>query len=231
MRNVPTSLMLFAAGFGTRMGSLTADRPKPLIEVAGRALLDHALDIGADAGVPRIVVNAHYKAEQIAAHLAGRDIAISREAPDILDTGGGLRAAMPLLGRSPVFTMNSDAIWHGPNPLALLAEAWRDDMDALLLCVPPAHAIGHAGQGDFVMDADGRATRGAGRGLIYSGAQIIRTDALAEMPDSAFSLNVVWDKMLADARLFGISYPGNWCDVGHPGGIKLAEDMLEHRDV
>lgn len=221
--------MLFAAGFGTRMGSLTEDRPKPLIEVAGRALLDHALDIAAEAGVPRIAVNAHYKAEQIAAHLAGRNIAISREAPDILDTGGGLRAAMPLLGSSPVFTMNTDAVWRGPNPQALLAEAWRDDMDALLLCLPPAQAIGHVGNGDFVLDADGRATRG--HGLIYSGAQIIRTEALAEMPDGAFSLNVVWDQMLADGRLYGISYPGNWCDVGHPGGIKLAEDMLEQRDV
>lgn len=229
MRNSPTALMLFAAGFGTRMGSLTEDRPKPLIEVAGRALLDHALDIAADAGVPRIVVNAHYKADQIEAHLAGRDVAISREVPNILDTGGGLRAAMPRLGASPVFTMNSDAVWRGPNPLALLAEAWRDDMDALLLCLPPAQAIGHVGKGDFTLDSDGRGARG--HGLIYSGAQIIRTEALADMPDGAFSLNVVWDRMLADGRLYGISYPGKWCDVGHPGGITLAEDMLERRDV
>lgn len=229
MRNSPTALMLFAAGFGTRMGSLTEDRPKPLIEVAGRALLDHALDIAADAGVPRIVVNAHYKADQIEAHLAGRDVAISREVPNILDTGGGLRAAMPRLGTSPVFTMNSDAVWRGPNPLALLAEAWRDDMDALLLCLPPAQAIGHVGKGDFTLDADGRAAWGHGQ--IYSGAQIIRTDALADMPDGAFSLHVLWNRILADGRLYGISYPGKWCDVGHPGGITLAEDMLERRDV
>lgn len=229
MRNAPAALMLFAAGFGTRMGNLTKDRPKPLIEVAGRALLDHALDVAADADVTRIAVNAHYKAEQIAAHLAGRNILVSYEVPDILDTGGGLRAAMPLLKTSPVFTMNTDAIWRGPNPLTLLAQAWRDDMDALLLCLPPAQAIGHAGTGDFVLGADGRATRG--QGLIYSGAQIIRTEVLNDMPGGAFSLNRVWDRMLADGRLYGISYAGKWCDVGHPGGIALAEDMLERRDV
>lgn len=225
--------MLFAAGFGTRMGALTRDRPKPLIEVAGRALLDHALDLAQAAGIRHIVVNTHYKAEQIAAHLAGRDIAISHEADEILDTGGGLRAAMPLLGTSPVFTMNTDAVWRGPNPLTLLADTWDDrTMDGLLLCLPPAQAIGHAGKGDFVLDDQGRATRGPG--LVYSGVQIIRTEALHDMPSGAFSLNMVWDRLLAEGRLHGTvypGYPGAWCDVGHPGGITLAEDMLGERDV
>ncbi|WP_324752899.1 nucleotidyltransferase family protein [Roseovarius sp. Pro17] len=229
MRTTPDALMLFAAGFGTRMGALTQDRPKPLIEVAGRALLDHALDIATGADVPRIVVNTHYMAEQIAAHLAGRSVAVSHETPDILDTGGGLRAALPLLGASPVFTMNTDAVWRGPNPLKLLAEAWSEDVDALLLCLPPAQAIGHIGKGDFVLDASGCATRG--QGLVYTGAQIIRTEALKDMPEGAFSLNVVWDKLLKKGRLFGTTYPGKWCDVGHPGGITLAEDMLENSDV
>ncbi len=225
MHPAPNDLMLFAAGFGTRMGTLTRDRPKPLIEVAGRALLDHALDLAEDAGVGRICVNTHYKADQIAAHLEGRDVAISHEAGQILDTGGGLRAALPLLGGSPVFTMNTDAVWQGPNPLTLLSRAWDDTaMDALLLCLPPAQAIGHAGKGDLVLEANGRATRGPS--LVYSGAQIIRTDVLAEMPDGAFSLNLVWDKLIEAGRIFGTSYPGKWCDVGHPGGITLAEDML-----
>jgi MurNAc alpha-1-phosphate uridylyltransferase len=224
MSNTPGALMLFAAGFGTRMGQLTQNSPKPLIEVAGRALLDYAMDIATQAGTARIVVNTHYKAEQIAAHLAGRDIALAHEAPDILDTGGGLRAALPLLGTSPVFAMNSDAVWRGPNPLTLLAEAWTDDMDALLLCLPPAQAIGHVGKGDFMLDGNGRAARGPD--LIYSGAQIIRTDALGDMPMGPFSLNLVWDQMLAEGRLYGIPYPGMWCDVGHPGGITLAENML-----
>ena len=119
----PFPLMLFAAGFGTRMGALTADRPKPLIPVAGRALIDHALDVAEAAGVTRTVVNTHYKAEQIARHLAGRDVLISHEPGPILETGGGLRQALPLLGPGPVAILNSDAIWTGANPLTQLAAA------------------------------------------------------------------------------------------------------------
>lgn len=230
MRNAPDALMLFAAGFGTRMGALTRDRPKPLIEVGGRALLDHALDVASGAGIGRIAVNTHYKAEQIQAHLAGRDIALAHEPDEILDTGGGLRAALPLLGDGPVYTMNTDAVWRGPNPLSLLAGAWDDSrMDAVLLCLPPDQAIGHTGQGDFLLDAEGRVSRGPG--LVYSGAQIIRTESLADIPDRAFSLNVVWDRMMAEGRVFGTVYPGTWCDVGHPGGIALAEAMLDAGDV
>ncbi|MEB8388957.1 nucleotidyltransferase family protein [Rhodobacteraceae bacterium KMM 6894] len=226
--STPDAIMLFAAGFGTRMGTLTADRPKPLIKVAGRALLDHALDIAKD--VPRIVVNAHYKAEQIATHLDGRNVTLSVETPDVLDTGGGLRAALPLLNSSPVYTMNTDAVWAGPNPLPLLAKVWDPSrMDALLLCLPLAQAIGHAGQGDFTLSCDGHLSRGPG--VIYSGVQILRTEALQGMPEGAFSLGLVWDKLAAQGRLFGITYPGTWCDVGHPNGITLAEDMLRRADV
>lgn len=222
--------MLFAAGFGTRMGVLTADRPKPLIPVAGRPLLDHAIDLAQGAGIGRIVVNTHYRAEQIATHLAGRPVAISRESPDILDTGGGLRAALPLLQAQEILTLNTDAIWHGPNPLTRLREAWDPGaMDALLLCLPPAQAVGHAGKGDFVMAADGRLARG--EGLIYSGAQIIKAEALDDMPEGAFSLNRVWDRLLDAGRLHGCTYPGKWCDVGHPGGIALAEEMIGAADV
>ncbi|OZA00061.1 MAG: nucleotidyltransferase, partial [Rhodobacterales bacterium 17-64-5] len=129
----PFPLMLFAAGFGTRMGALTADRPKPLVMVAGRALIDHALDVAAGAGADRVVVNTHYRADQIAAHLAGRGVKISPEDP-ILETGGGLRAALPLLGPGPVAILNSDAIWTGANPLTQLAAAWDGArMEALLL--------------------------------------------------------------------------------------------------
>lgn len=222
--------MLFAAGFGTRMGGLTADRPKPLISVAGKTLLDHALEIAADAGMVRVVVNSHYKADQIAAHLDGSDIAISRENPDILDTGGGLRAALPLLAAQEILTLNTDAVWRGPNPLTALREAWRpDDMDALLLCLPPAQAIGHSGQGDFTLNERGIATRGPG--LVYSGAQIIKASTLDDMPPGAFSLNRVWDRLLDQERLHGCIYDGAWCDVGHPAGISLAEDMLSADDV
>lgn len=222
--------MLFAAGFGTRMGALTAERPKPMIEVAGKPLIDHTLDIVTAFGAERIVVNLHYKPEQLERHLSDRKVLLSHEQPNILETGGGLRKALPLLGDSPVFTMNTDAVWRGPNPLTLLAEAWDEArMDALLLCLPPDRAEGHSGKGDFVMDNTGRATRGPG--LIYSGVQILKTRGLTEIPDESFSLNVLWDRMLENGRLFVLPYPGKWCDVGQPEGIATAEAMLEATDV
>lgn len=226
----PDALMLFAAGFGTRMGALTADRPKPMIEVAGRPLIDHALDLAAPLGLSRVVANLHYKSEPLVKHLEGRGIAFSREEPDILETGGGLRHALPLLGKGPVFTMNSDAVWQGPNPLQMLAAAWNpEEMDALLICIPPENAIGHAGKGDFLLAEDGRIARGPG--LIYGGAQIVKTDGLADIEEHAFSLNLLWNEMGRRARLFGLEYPGRWCDVGRPEGIALAETMLERSHV
>lgn len=218
-------VMIFAAGLGTRMGALTRDRPKPLIEVAGRALIDHALDLVAGYAPPRTVVNLHYRPEQIRAHLRGRDLLFSLESPGILETGGGLRAALPLLGPGPVFTMNSDAVWRGPNPLCHLAGPWdAAEMDALLLCIPPHAARGHGGAGDFQLARDGRLTRGPG--LVYSGVQILSPDLLRDIPETSFSLNRIWDRMAARGRLFGASYPGQWCDVGRPEGIALAEEML-----
>ena len=230
MRNSPGSVMLFAAGFGTRMGRLTADRPKPLVEVAGKPLIDHALDLVDGFGDARIVVNLHYRAAQLSDHLAGRNVHLSHEQPDILETGGGLRHALPLLGDGPVFTMNTDSVWSGPNPLARLASAWDPDrMDALLLCLPPSRAIGHTGAGDFLMAQDGRLDRGPG--VVYSGLQILKTDGLEDIADHAFSLNLLWDRMLPAGRMFGVVYNGQWCDVGTPEGIGLAEDMLRQADV
>lgn len=220
--------MLFAAGFGTRMGSLTRERPKPMIEVAGRPLLDHALALTESAGLTRRVVNLHYLGQQIADHLAGRDIALSWEREEILDTGGGLRAALPLLGEGPVMTLNTDAVWTGSNPLAQLARTWDPDrMDALLLLAPIDRAEGHGGTGDFVMDDDGRIARAGGRhGLVYLGAQVLQPALLAEIPDPVFSLNRLWDRMIARGRAFGLVHAGRWCDVGHPEGIARAEAML-----
>ncbi|SFC81546.1 nucleotidyltransferase family protein [Tropicimonas isoalkanivorans] len=226
MRDTPDAVMLFAAGFGTRMGDLTRTRPKPLLPVAGRCLLDHALDLTAAAGARRRVVNTHYLGEQVADHLADRpDVQISHETPEVLDTGGGLRQALPLLGSGPVFTLNTDAVWTGRNPLETLRSAWRpEDMDGLLLLVPAERARGHAGHGDFLSDANGRIQRGPG--AVYTGAQILRTEMLSEIRESAFSLNVVWDRMLAQGRLFGTVHSGGWCDVGRPDSIPLAEAML-----
>lgn len=229
MRHAPRSLMLFAAGLGTRMAPLTADRPKPLISVAGRPLIDHALD--QTVGIDRIVVNLHYRADMIRDHLRGRvNIAFSDETDTLLETGGGLKQALPLLGNAPVFTLNTDAVWTGPSPIATLGKAWDPErMDALLLLVPKARATGHTGQGDFLMDEQGHLSRGPG--LVYTGAQILRTDGLAAIPDPVFSLNRLWDRMGVSRRLFGVVHPGGWCDVGRPDAIALAEDLLGRRDV
>ena len=126
--------------------------------------------------------------------------------------------------------MNTDAIWAGPNPLAMLLDAWNPDlMDALLIGIPTDQAVGHSGKGDFILGQDGQLSRGAG--VIYGGVQIIKTDLLETIPDQAFSLNLLWDKMLAQGRMYGISYTGQWCDVGHPEGITLAETMLRDANV
>ncbi len=211
------------------MGALTQNCPKPLLKVAGKTLLDHALDLCKPEIVGKKVVNLHFLGDQIAQHLQGHDSAVSWE-DTILETGGGLRAALPLLGASPVgpvVTLNTDAVWTGANPLAELSAAWDDSMDALLLLSPIAQAIGHQGSGDFLTDAAGHLQRANGApGLVYLGAQIIRTDRLAEVEQAKFSLNLLWDQMIADGRAFGVLHHGGWCDVGHPAAIGLAERML-----
>lgn len=222
--------MMFAAGFGTRMKHLTKDQPKPMIMVAGKPLIDHALDIARVANCDTVVANLHYKPEVLVRHLSDRNVLTILEHPRILETGGGLRNALPLLGPGPVYAMNTDAIWSGPNPLSLLAAAWQPEkMDALLMCVPTDRAVGHNGKGDFILSPDGTLCRGPG--VIYGGVQIIKTNRLEEIKEDAFSLNLLWDKMLNDQRLFGLSYPGQWCDVGHPEGITLAENMLASAHV
>lgn len=218
-------LMIFAAGLGTRMRPLTDDRPKPLVRVGDRTLLDRALDLGRDAGCAPIVVNTHYLGQQIADHLSGQDIAISHE-PQILDTGGGLRQALPLLGDGPVATLNPDVVWTGPNPLTALQAAWEGDrMDALLALIPVAQATARKGAGDFGMDGHARLHRKGD--FVYAGAQIIRPDLLADIPDTVFSLNVLWDMLIAKGRVFGMVHDGGWCDVGYPEAIPLAQALLD----
>ncbi len=225
MRNNPDTLMIFAAGFGTRMGTLTRNRPKPLIEVCGKPLLDHALDQANAAGLETIVANAHYHSDQIVSHLAPKGIAVSVEIDAPLDTGGGLKRALPLLGHQPVFTLNSDAVWTGENPLTELVNAWDPSrMDALLLLIEKDQAQGHTGTGDFMVNSNGQLMRGPGH--VYSGAQIIKTDRLRDRAEDVFSLNVIWNEMLVEQSLFGIIHHGAWCDVGHPGGIQEAETLL-----
>lgn len=221
--NLP--VIMFAAGFGTRMKHLTANCPKPMVKVAGSPLIDHALGLADEISPTVVVANLHYRPESLLLHLEPKGVKTILEHPEILETGGGLRNALPVLGAGPVITMNTDAIWSGPNPLRLLLDTWNPlRMDALLMGVPPENALEHEGAGDFTLDSAGRLSRGAG--VVYGGVQIIKTDLLAAVPESAFSLNLIWDKMLATGTLYGIRYPGRWCDVGHPGGIKTAEDLL-----
>lgn len=228
MPDFPFPLMIFAAGFGTRMRPLTDDRPKPLIPVAGRALIDHALDLARAAGVQRIVVNTHYRAEQMAAHLEGSGVLISPEPGVILETGGGLKAALPMLGPGPVAVLNSDAIWTGANPLLELAQAWNDGrMEALLLLLSAKEARGPGAKGDFRLDDARRISRGqGGEDQVYLGASIIDPARMAAIPDPVFSLNRPWDQMITAGTAFGTLHRGRWCDVGHPEGIAEAEALL-----
>jgi N-acetyl-alpha-D-muramate 1-phosphate uridylyltransferase len=225
----PSACMILAAGFGTRMRELTQTRPKPLIPVAGRPLIDHALEQARGAGVGRIVVNGHYHADQMRSYLSGMtDVVFSEEQPEILDSAGGIRHALPLLEAETIFTLNADAVWSGPNALAALAAAWTPDtMDVLALMVPQSRAVGRQAGGDFARDAQGRISWDKA-GEVYTGAQILKAQLLQGYPDGPFSLHEVWRAAMARGRMFGTPYPGHWADVGHPEGIGLAEEMVTH---
>lgn len=219
--------MVFAAGFGTRMKPLTDTMPKPLIEVAGKPLIDHSLALL--DGVVTVVVNTHYRADQLEAHLNGREVVCIREDPEVLETGGGLKNALPVLGGDPVLTLNSDVIFAGDNPVTALQEAWDPArMDALLTLVAVENTVEYSGVGDFYLNEgriERRGTREAAP-FVYGSVQIIKTALLAEAKETAFSLNMVWDQMIAEGRAFGLPYGGRWVDVGRPKGIAVAEKVL-----
>lgn len=230
----PECAIVLSAGLGTRMRPLTDHRPKPLIEVAGRALIDRALDRCREAGVRHAVVNLHYLGDMIRAHLAGvtdPEIRFSDESACLLDTGGGIAKALPMLGPAPVFALNSDAVWTGPAPLPRLASVWRDargEADSLLLLVPVERAHGYTRAGDFFLDGAVPRRRGAAERapFVYTGAQIIAPAAFADVPAEPFSLNLVWDRLIAAGRLHAILHEGGWIDVGTPAGIGAAEAAL-----
>lgn len=229
--------MVLAAGLGTRMRPLTDKVPKPLIAVSGRPLLDHVLDRLAQAGVEEAVVNVHHHAGQIERHLAERAgpprITISDERDALLETGGGVRRALPLLGSEPFLTINSDTIWaEGAQPnLKRLMEGFDPDtMDALLLVAPAALSVGYDGLGDFRMDPDGRLVRRVERQVVpfvFAGASIFKPTLFQDEPQERFSLNRIFDKALAAGRLYGLRLDGVWMHVGTPDAIALAEDALE----
>lgn len=230
------SAMVMAAGLGKRMRPLTATRPKPLVRVAGKPLIDHAFERIADAGIGHVVVNVHYLADALEAHLRGGQwpfaIDVSDERSALLETGGGLVKAAPLLRGEPILCANSDNIWtDGPrNAIDMLAERWDDaTMDALLLVVPQARANGHAGRGDFHMDPVGRLTRrqpGKIAPFVFTGVQLFSRRLLADPPAGAFSTMVFWERAIAKGRLFGMSHGGSWFDVGSPASIPIVEAAL-----
>ncbi len=227
--------MVLAAGLGKRMRPLTATRPKPLVRVDGRPLIDHSLDKLAEAGVARAVVNVHYLPGQITAHLANRKapaITISDESDRLLETGGGIMKALPLIDGDPFFCLNSDNIWlDGPqNVFAALSAAWNPErMDALLLLVSHARAFNYEGRGDFHLDPLGKITRrksGRVAPFIFTGIQLVSQRLLRDAPEGAFSTGVLWNRAIEEERLYGISHSGLWFEVGAPQMIAPTEAAL-----
>lgn len=232
-----STAMVLAAGMGTRMRPLTDTRPKPLVEVYGRPLIDHVLGRVADAGIPRAVVNLHHHADMLEAHLTARggppQIVLSDERGQLLETGGGVRKALPLLGPDPFLAINSDTIWiegMRPNLVRLMEHFDPERMDALLLLASAAHSIGYDGMGDFQMDKLGRLSRRAERTVVpfvYAGAAILKPELFEGTPDGAFSLNRIFDKAAEAERLFGLRLDGIWMHVGTPDAIALAEEAIQ----
>jgi MurNAc alpha-1-phosphate uridylyltransferase len=232
----PTTAMVLAAGVGSRMRPLTDDRPKALVEVAGRALIDHMLDRLGDAGVTRAVVNVHAFADRLEAHLARRakapTIVISDERGDLLETGGGLKKARTLLSEAPVFVANIDSVWieQGAPALPALAKAWSPDtMDVCLLLTRTETAMGFDGPGDFFKDDDGRLTfRGEAptAPFAYIGAHICKPQIVDGEPLAPFSLARLWRRLAAQGRLHGVVLEGEWMHVGDPAARDAAERRL-----
>jgi MurNAc alpha-1-phosphate uridylyltransferase len=235
---VPRTAMIMAAGLGKRMRPLTATTPKPLIPVGGKPLLDHVLEKLAAAGVKKAVVNVHYLADAVEAHLAtrahGLEVAISDERSLLMETGGGLVQAAPLIDSDPFIALNSDNLWvDGPaDTLKLLASHWDDArMDALLLLVPLARAENHRGMGDFHMDRSGRLRRRDRSHVapfVYTGIQMVSKRLLRDAPEGPFSTNILWDRAIEEGRCFGAVHQGLWFDVGTPKAIPMTEAALEN---
>ncbi len=233
---LPTHAMVLAAGLGLRMRPLTEHTPKPLIAVGGRTMLDRVFDHLDQVGVAQRVVNVHWLGGQIRDHLAGRsDTVISDESDALLETGGGVAKALPLLGDQPFFVCNADIIWRNGSVPALrrLADAWDDDrMDALLLMQRTAGAFGYEGRGDFFMDTKGVLTRRVEKEVspyLFAGVQILHPRLFQDCPHGAFSLNRLYDQAAAAGRLFGIAHDGEWYHVGTPDALSEAEALMAAR--
>ena len=232
----PKTAMVLAAGIGSRMRPLTDERPKALVEVGGRALVDHVLDRLGEAGVETAVVNVHHFADQMEAHLAGRThpaVRIADERAGLLDSGGGIKQALPLLGAEPIWVANIDSLWidGATPPLEAMKAAWDPErMDMLLLLVPHGQGIGFEGPRGFFMDAAGRVTHSADDAnpapLTFVGFQIMKPELLADEPDGAFSILPVWWRLQDEGRIFGVVMDAFWMHVGDPAAREATEARL-----
>jgi N-acetyl-alpha-D-muramate 1-phosphate uridylyltransferase len=231
----PTRAMVMAAGLGTRMRPLTNDRPKPLVVVAGKTLIDHTLDRLVAASVTLAVVNAHYRSDMLKAHLARRkdiEIRISEETDELLGTGGGILKALPNFAGEPFFVLNSDSIWVEGMGRALerMKDRWDPDgMDALLLMASMVTALGFEGRAGFLMDAEGRLARVPPQRVspfAYPGVQIVHPRLFDQAPGTSFSMNVLWDVAIENGRLYGVRLDGVWMHVGTPDAVHEAEELL-----
>jgi N-acetyl-alpha-D-muramate 1-phosphate uridylyltransferase len=232
----PARAMIMAAGLGTRMRPLTNDRPKPMVVVGGKPLIDHAIDRLVAAGVDTIVVNVHYRAEMLIQHLKRRNdgtkIHISEETDELLGTGGGVVKALPVFEGKPFFIHNSDSIWvegFGHALDRMIARWENGEMDALLLIASLARTIGYEGAGDFMMDADGRLSRVPEQHMspfAFPGVQIVHPRLFDNPPKGAFSTNIVWDRAIEKGRLFGIRLDGTWMHIGTADALTESEAFL-----
>jgi MurNAc alpha-1-phosphate uridylyltransferase len=233
----PTRAMVLAAGLGLRMREVSATRPKPLVSVDGRALIDHALDRLAAAGVETVVVNLHHLADLIREHLAGRtDLRIEFSVEEeLLETGGGVMKALDRLGPDPFYVVNADALWvNGPySALERLADSWHDDaMDALLLIFETVEAKGYDGVGDFLVEQDGRLSRRPEQEVspyLFTGVQILHPRLFDGAPRGKFSLNLLYDRAIEAERLYGVIHDGVWFHVGSSAGLSAAEEFMTQR--
>jgi len=235
---MPGTAMVLAGGFGKRMRPVSATTPKPLVKVGGRPLIDHCLDGLMEAGVGTVVVNVHYLADLVEAHLKKRErprIVISDEREALLETGGGIRKALPLLGDDAFLLRNSDSFWlEGVRPnLDWLSGAWdAKRMDALLLLAPTVNAIGYSGRGDFFLDKEGHLSRRPERLIapfVYAGAAILHPRLFADAPEGAFSLNLLFDRAIEAGRLSGVRLDGLWINVETAASIRAADEAISVR--
>ena len=236
----PEAAMVLGAGYGKRMRPLSETVPKPLVPLAGRALIDHVLDRLVDLGISRAVVNVHYLADKLTGHLAGRtqpQIIISDERDRLLDTGGGVLKALPILAADTFLVHNSDSVWieDGVKNLVRLAAAFDGDrMDCLMLLAPTTASVGYQGPGDFSLDARGLVTRRTAdekADFVFAGVSIMRASMLRGRTEQPFSLNGPWDTSIAGERLFGLPLAGTWMHVGTPDALKQAEECMRRASI